>query len=72
MDGFFQCVQRMVHTPAEGLEISRQMEIYRMASRVLSYEMDVLDRTAKMPRKLQFQILFFPFYIFDIYYSMEI
>ena len=39
MDGFFQCVQRMVHTPAECLEISRQIEIYRMASGVLGYEM---------------------------------
>ena len=59
-------------TPAERLEISRHMEIYRMASRVLGYEMAILDRTAKMPSKLQFQILFYPFYIFGIYYLMAI
>ena len=58
----------MVHPLAECLEISRQMEIYRMASGVLGYEMAILVRTTKMPSKLQFQILFFPFYIFDIYY----
>lgn len=45
----FSSVQRMVHTPAERLEISRHIEIYRMAAGVLGYEMAILDRTAKMP-----------------------
>jgi hypothetical protein len=35
IDGFLQCVQRMVSTPAERSEISRQNEIYRMASGML-------------------------------------
>jgi hypothetical protein len=63
IDGFLQCVQRMVLTPAECSEISRQNEIYRMASGMLGYDMAVQDRTTRMPGKLQFQILFIPFYI---------
>ena len=64
IDGFLQCVQRMVLTPAERSEISRQKEIYRMASGMLGYDMVVQDRTTRMPGKLQFQILF----ILSIYY----
>jgi hypothetical protein len=63
IDGFLQCVQRMVLTPAERSDISRQNEIYRMASGMLGYDMVVQDRTTRMPSKLQFQILFIPFYI---------
>jgi hypothetical protein len=53
----------MVLTPAESSEISRQNEIYRMASGMLGYDMVVQDRTTRMSGKLQFQILFIPFYI---------
>jgi hypothetical protein len=53
----------MVLTPAERSEISRENEIYRMVSRMLGYDMVVQDRTTRMPSKLQFQILFIPFYI---------
>jgi hypothetical protein len=53
----------MVLIPAERSEISRQNEIYRMASRMLGYDMAVQDRTTRMLGKLQFQILFIPFYI---------
>ena len=49
MDGFLQCVQRMVLTPSECAEISRQMEIYRMAGGTFGYDMDVQDRTTRMP-----------------------
>ena len=38
---------------------------------VWGYEVSILYKTTKMPDKLQFQILFFPFYIFDIYYLIE-
>lgn len=62
MDGFLQCVQRMVPTPSERSAISRQMEIYRMAFEMLGYDMAIQDRFARMPGKLQFQF-FFPFYI---------
>jgi hypothetical protein len=63
INGFLRCVQRMVLTPAERSKISRQNEIYRMASEMLGYDMAVQDRTTRMPGKLQFQILFIPFYI---------
>jgi hypothetical protein len=63
IDGFLQRVQRMVLTPVEHSKISRQNEIYRMASEMLGYVMAVQDRTTRMPGKLQFQILFIPFYI---------
>jgi hypothetical protein len=63
IDGFLQCVQRMVLTPAERLEISRQNEIYRMASGMVGYDMAVQDRTTWMSGKLLFQFLFIPFYI---------
>ena len=38
MDGFLQCVQRMVLTPSERADISRQMEIYRMSGGTFGYE----------------------------------
>jgi hypothetical protein len=53
----------MVLTLAKRSEISRQNKIYRMASGMLGYDMVVQDRTTRMPGKLQFQILFIPFYI---------
>jgi hypothetical protein len=63
IDGFLQCVQRMVLTPAERSDISKQNEIYRMAFGILGYDMAVQDKATRMPGKLQFQILFIPFYI---------
>lgn len=63
MDGFLHCVQRMVPTPTERSMISRQVEMYKMASGILGYDMAIQDRIARMPDKFQFQILFFPFYI---------
>ena len=58
MDGFLQCVQRMVPIPSERSAISRQMEMYRMASGMLGYDMAIQDRSARMPGKLQFQFFF--------------
>ena len=49
MDGFLQCVQRMVLTPFERADISRQMEIYRMSGGNFGYDMAVQDRTTRMP-----------------------
>jgi hypothetical protein len=49
----------MVLTPA----ISTHNEIYSMESMILGYDMVVQDRTTRMLGKLQFQILFIPFYI---------
>ena len=75
-DGFLHCVQRMVLTPTERSEISRQNEIYRMASGMLGYDMVVQDRTIRMPGKIHHSISNFVYsflnIIFDIYYLMEI
>eukprot|EP00253_Pinus_taeda_P014613 PITA_14613 len=49
MDGFFTCVQRMVPSPAERAEISKEMEIYRMAGGTFSFEMALVDRKTKIP-----------------------
>jgi hypothetical protein len=54
MDGFFQCVQRMVLTPIECSKISKQIQIYKMSAGTLWYEMAIQDRTITMPGKLQF------------------
>ena len=54
MDGFFTCVQRMVPSPAKHAEISKEMEIYRMASGTFSFDMDVVDRKTKMPGMFSF------------------
>jgi hypothetical protein len=43
MDGFFQCVQRIVLTLAKHSKISKQMEIYKLATRTFGYDMVVQD-----------------------------
>ena len=48
MDGFFSCVQSMVPSPAEHVEISKEMEIYRMAGGTFSIDMAVVDRKNKI------------------------
>ena len=53
MDGFLTCVQRMVLDTQERAEISKEMEICRMASGTFGFDMVVHDWKAKMPGKLQ-------------------
>jgi hypothetical protein len=52
MDGFFQCVQRMVLTPVEHSKIYKQIEIYKLSAGTFGYDMAIQDRTARMPGKL--------------------
>jgi hypothetical protein len=54
MDGFFQCIQRMVLTPVERSKISKQIQIYKLSVGTFGYEMAIQDRTTTMPGKLQF------------------
>ena len=54
MDGFFQCVQRMVLTLVERSEIFKQIQIYKPSAGTFGYEMAIQDRTTTMPSKLQF------------------
>eukprot|EP00253_Pinus_taeda_P032823 PITA_32823 len=49
MDGFLSCVQKMVRSPEQRIEISKQIETYRMAGGTFGFEMVVNDRTIKMP-----------------------
>eukprot|EP00253_Pinus_taeda_P034416 PITA_34416 len=49
MDGFLLCAQKMVRSPEQRIEISKQIETYRMASGTFGFEMAVTDRTIKMP-----------------------
>ena len=52
MDGLFTCVQRMVPSPAKHAEISKEMEICRMAGGTFSFDMVVVDKKTKMAGKL--------------------
>ena len=52
MDGFFTYAQRMVSSPTECAEISKEMEIYMMAGGTFSFDMVVVDKKTKMPDKL--------------------
>ena len=58
MDGFFTCVERMVVSEQEREEISKEMEIYRMAGGTFGFTMAIKDRMTKMPGKLQFVSIF--------------
>ena len=53
VDGFLTCVERMVLDPQERVEISKEMEIYRMAGGTFGFDMAVNDRKTKMAGKLQ-------------------
>jgi hypothetical protein len=44
---------RMVLTPVERSEISKQIEIYKLNVGTFGYDMAIQDRTARMPGKLQ-------------------
>eukprot|EP00253_Pinus_taeda_P022160 PITA_22160 len=48
-DGFLTCVQRMVRSPTERIEISKEIETYRMAGGTFGFDMAMTDRTTKMP-----------------------
>ena len=54
MDGFFTCVERMVEFEQEREDISKEMEIYRMAGGTFGFTMAIKNRTTKMPGMLQF------------------
>jgi len=49
MDGFLTYVQRMVRSPAERTEISKEIETYRMAGGTFGFDLLVTDRTITMP-----------------------
>jgi hypothetical protein len=57
MDGFIQCVHKMVLTIVERSKISKQMEMYRLVVRTFGYDMVVQDRTTRSLGKLQVQFV---------------
>jgi hypothetical protein len=54
MDGFLTCVQRMVLSPQERVEISKEMEIYRIAGGTFGFDMAIEDEKTIMPGKLHY------------------
>jgi len=58
MDGFFTYGERMVAFQQKREEISKEMEIYRMAGGTFGFTMAIKNRTNKMPSKLQFVSIF--------------
>lgn len=53
MDGFYQCIQRMVLTSAKRNEISKQLEVYKLSTGTFGYDMAIQDGTARMLGKIQ-------------------
>lgn len=49
MDGFLFRVQKMVRSPEQRIEISKQIETYKMVGGKFGFEMAITDRTIKMP-----------------------
>eukprot|EP00253_Pinus_taeda_P003094 PITA_03094 len=49
MDGFLSCVQKMVRSSEQRIEIFKQIETYRMAGGTFGFEMAVNDRMIKVP-----------------------
>lgn len=52
MLGFFECVQRMVPSAADRIELSQELEQYKWASGLFGFEIAVNDRINIMPSKL--------------------
>ena len=52
MAGFFECVQRMVPSAVDHIELSQELEQYKRASGLFGFEIAVNDRTNIMPSKL--------------------
>jgi hypothetical protein len=52
MEGFLTCVERMVLSREEHVEISKEMEIYRISSGNFGFQMAITDRKTKIPGKL--------------------
>ena len=52
MDGFYECVERMVPSEADRAEISEELEVYKRGTGLFRFQMAVHDRTHIMPSKL--------------------
>ena len=57
MDGFLECVQRMVPSAADSSEISKELEVYRRAMGTFGFDMAINDRKNIIPSFTLFQNL---------------
>jgi hypothetical protein len=58
MSGFFECVQRMVPSAADRLELSQQLELYKRSIGLFGFEMAINDRKNIMPSKFHLVLTF--------------
>jgi hypothetical protein len=58
MSGFFECVQRMVPSAADRLELSQQLELYKRSIGLFRFEMAINDRKNIMPSKFHLVLSF--------------
>lgn len=53
MDGFFQCVQRMVLTPTKCSKISKQSDIYKLSIETFGHDMAIQDKATRLLGRLE-------------------
>jgi hypothetical protein len=58
MSGFFECVQRMVSSAADRLELSQELELYKRSIGLFGFEMAINDRKNIMPSKFHLVLTF--------------
>jgi hypothetical protein len=58
MSGFFECVQRMVPSAADRLELSQQLELYKRSIGLFGFDMAINDRKNIMPSKFHLVLSF--------------
>jgi hypothetical protein len=58
MSGFFECVQRMVPSVADRLELSQELEFYKRSIGLFGFEMAINDKKNIMPSKFHLVLTF--------------
>ena len=73
MDGFLECVQRMVPSAADRSEISKELEVYRRAMGTFGFDMAINDRKNIMPSKFHLvsKFNFITFFVLYFKFSMS-
>ena len=56
--GFFECVERMVPSAEDKFKLTRELELYKRATRLFGFSMAVNDRKSIMPSKLHLVLNF--------------
>jgi hypothetical protein len=58
MSGFFECVERMMPSAADRLELSQELELYKRSIGLFGFEMAINDRKNIMPSKFHLVLTF--------------